>query len=58
MNAIVKSVPINQGLNHWIGQTVKIVSSKNFSFGKLFQIENKDGLRCELLGDRLTFNLN
>ena len=51
--AIVKSVPINEGLQHFVDKPVTIVNEQNTPKGILCTVETVDGNRCELLIDRL-----
>lgn len=49
MEVLVKSTPINSGLDHWIGQKAKVINSINTPKGTLLTLENEKGLIVELL---------
>jgi hypothetical protein len=57
MEAIIKSVPINSGLNHWIGKKAKVINSINTPKGTLITLEDR-GLIVELLEFRIEYLSN
>jgi len=54
---IVNSVPLNDGLSHWIGKTVEVINRRNFVTGVLLTLKSEEGLICEILENRVTYVL-